>query len=633
MTSTLTIKNNIKTEIDKNDIALQNAKNDLADAKRRFRSIAVNDVAACTAGSTEIAELTRRVAELTTKKSELAADLRAVCASSKDQEEENQVVALYSLINDWVPQHQSVAYIIEDDQFVVVHDYASDKPRRQNVEVKRWGATQFAEVVATDLGIQAWHLKPQRMIYEMQRIKRKYHSLRYVIDNGEWNNEVYSPITHMEPFFIDKLAAEMDGTYSPYFDWLMHSVCGGKQENIEHFEKWILFKVFHYRKVTTTPSIVCVGHCGGNGKGIIQAIIAQMFPRALTTKATEKTLSGNFNAMLEGRLVVFFDDVALDNCLDVIKAQNGNDAIVIEGKGKDEKVVPATATQCFFANKLPFALSPAGKDAGVDRRFSVMRTAITFLESIKKHVLEKDGVAINTADAKQLAEAIVNETYRNRVEIARWFKALMNKYPEVLDPEYVLMALHGSDYQYFVDQQISGVDVVWRDLIEPELNKGSFVPVDVVSQLIDILEGGARRTQSRTTIKRITDLAAQNNMDITTSRVQVTYSPSVGPAVKRGAVFHKTGVVFKQKTQQTFAWSLVSDRKYNGGELSASEVIIGSSFIKSHEDEEADTNDFADERDEFEPPIEPFDDGDQATTNKTPTISSIMERVRRLNEN
>jgi hypothetical protein len=391
----------------------------------------------------------------------------------------------------------------------------------------------------------------------------------------------------MEPYFINNDI--VSGDYSEYFDWLMYSLSGGKAENKEHIERWLVHKVINYRKAVTTPDLVIVGHVGGNGKGILQAIVRLMFPASLSGKATTKTLKSQFTAIMIGKLIVFFDDQdSKEISLEVVKQMAGADTMVFEEKGRDQFEAEKTHSSAWFSQNLPFKLTPGGKEGGVDRRFSIMRTNITFLESIRKHYVTGADTPMTVEESKDVAENIVRDFLINRIEVAKWFKHLQAKYPEI-DENYTLKALHGDDYQYFLEQQSSSLERIWDKLVLPQIKKGSCVPLFVVKELIRHLgDGNIGDKRLATHVKQ---MISEGNIEMTLERHSIEITPSQFNSKKQCFVIRpKHG---KDWTDQSFDWNLVSKTPYKSARASYEDIITEDDlcFGEIHDDVIVEDND------------------------------------------
>lgn len=484
---------------------------------------------------------------------ELELDLKALSRTKDDENEEKIQAALGFVASTWLPKHDTAGYVIADEEFIFIEDFATT-PDKQNVLVRQMSPRAFIETIADDLKIKSWHLPIPRVKDLFNESSKTYGMVRYSIDELRWKDSVYLPIRHMEKHFIDKM--DVKGDHSEFFDYLMYSLSGGKKENADHIEQWILHKIFNYVKAVTTPDIVIVGHVGGNGKGIIQAIIRLMMPSMLSGKANSKTLSGNFNVIMLGKLIVFFDDQNSNEIpLDVVKQLAGSDTMIFEPKGKDQYEGEKTHSSAWFSQIMPFLLTPAGQEGGVDRRFSIMRTNITFLESIRKHMKEKNNVEVSIEESKDLAEHIVSQILLNRTEIAKWFQHLCKKHPQV-NKDFTLKPLHGEDYKYFLDRQKSSYDIIWDDLIMPEFLAGHVVPIFVIKEIIHHLEG--KNVSDKTIVTKLKELAAQNKVEVEFARTRISIIPSKVDKKKQCAFISKVG-----NPHSVFDWSRVSNLPYD----------------------------------------------------------------------
>jgi hypothetical protein len=531
------------------------------DAEKKLREIEKLNIETIPDKPQRVEEQKKVVNGLNDKLVELEIDLKNLNRTREDENEEKIQASLYTVAENWIKIDSSTAYVVEDQEFIFIRDYSND-PAEQNVQLKKLEPARFVELLAADLGVKSWHLPTHRLKDLFNEQKRTFHMSRYSINPSKWkNNHVYLPIVHMEKYFIDKMPVVLDLTDPDlkYWDWLMYSLSGGKKQNQDHIERWILHKIKNYRKAVTTPDIVIVGHVGGNGKGIIQAIIRLMLPAMLSGKANSKTLNGNFNAIMMGKLIVFFDDQnSKEIPLEVVKQLAGADTMIFEPKGKDQYEGEKTHSSAWFNNELPFRLTPAGQEGGVDRRFSIMRTNITFLESIRYH-LNLEGVEVDVEQSKDLAEVIVSEKLLNRNVIGKIFKLLEQRHPEV-NEDYTLKPLHGEDYQYFLEQQANSLEIIWKDLVTPIIQAGGCVPTFIIKELLRHMEG--RSPADKTLNKRITELSQQYKIDIGSERSYIDIrSPKI--TIKKQCYIYRPKDT-KKWTDHGFDWNLVSNLIYTG---------------------------------------------------------------------
>ncbi len=492
---------------------------------------------------------------------ELELDGKDLNRTKDDETEEKIQAALQVIKSNVIDSNSSVAYIISDDKFISIKNYSSSR-NTQNVVIDKFDPTVFVRYVSNLARVKSWHLPTHRVIDLFNNSNRSFTHSKFTINESNWNKEIYKPIEHMREYFIDKLILtqaeqEFASTSLHYFDWLMYSLSGGKSENKEHIERWIVHKIINYQKAVNTPDIVVVGHVGGNGKGIIQAIVRIMLPAILSGKANSKTLTNNFNAIMMGKLIVFFDDQnSKEIPLDVVKQLAGSESMIFEEKGKDQIEGEKTHSSAWFAQQLPFRLTPAGQEGGVDRRFSIMRTNITFLESIRKHMFEMTEKEITVEESKNFAEAIVSKVLLNRLCIAEWFQSLVTKYPDI-DKDYTLPSLHGEDYHYFLDQQLDRTEEIFKELIVPVVEAGGAVPLFVIREILRL--SNENIPHQKTLNKKISELASQNKIDLVFGRRYVDIVSGGNKTRLQTSTIVKKGNI---DSSPTFDWSLISSKNY-----------------------------------------------------------------------
>lgn len=548
---------------------------------------------------------------------DLESDFKDLNRTRDDETEEKIQAALHHITTEVIDKDASMAYIIKDKEFITIVENSTVR-EKQNVTIDKYDPISFIQLLAAKTKLKSWHLPTHRVIDVFNSCNRSYKMVRFTIDNARWDKDVYQPIAHMREHFIDKLrfTAEEDELAANsvhYFDWLMYSLSGGKDENKEHIERWIVQKIINYNKAVTTPDLVIVGHVGGNGKGIIQAIVRIMLPAILSGNANTKTLTNNFNAIMLGKLIVFFDDqISKEIPLDVVKQLAGSDTMIFEEKGKDQFNGEKTHSSAWFAQQLPFRLTPAGQEGGVDRRFSVMRTNITFLESIRKFMKEQTGQYISVEESKDFAEAIVSGVLLNRICIAKWFQELLKKYPDITG-DYVLKALHGEDYHYFLDQQKDRLEEIFKELIVPTIEAGGAVPMLVIREILRLSHENI--PHDKTLNKKLTELASQSKIDIQCGRRSIDIKGHGGSAKLQTSAIVKKG---NMDSSPEFDWELVSRvvfKKPGKGEVYISEddFVFG---VKNASDDQL----------SFEDLIDNVIAGDSAETSPAELIRKFLKR-------
>jgi phage/plasmid-associated DNA primase len=542
----------------KTDIAIVKQKK--SDANRERNKISKLELELHPDKKTRLDAKEAEITVLTKQLIELEQDLKNLNGTESDREDEQIQAALLRVEQEWINEQNSAVYLTQDKTFLFIQDY-SESRLTQNVQIREYADHNFHEFLANELKLALWHLPVPRVKKLFMDKNRAYDIMRYSLKNHRWRRDrVFLPLNHLREYFIDRFELteeEKQTAYSAFFDVLMHSLSGGKLENREHIERWLVHKIKNYHKVATTPDMVIVGQVGGNGKGLIQMIMRLLFPAQLVGKANSKTLNGNFNAIMVGKLVVFFDDQSSKEIdLDIVKQLAGSETMIVEPKGKDQYETETTHNSAWFSNQLPFKLTPEGQEGGVDRRFSIMRTNITFLESIIEHYAKQD-LLVNMMEAKDIAERVVSDVLLNRVEVAKWFGALCERYPEI-DENYTLKPLHGEDYHYFLNRQQDNIDLIFNQLVRPLIKADKIVPIFVIKELLRHLDG--KVVGDKTIVTKIRELADKNRLDIEQDRKRIKIHPNKFDMTKQCAIFKPKDM---KSQNYDFDWSLVSSEPYS----------------------------------------------------------------------
>jgi hypothetical protein len=260
------------------------------------------------------------------------------------------------------------------------------------------------------------------------------------------------------------------GRYHWLFDVLVHSIGGGKEENIDHIKHCIAYKYLH-PEAYTIPNLVIHGE-GSIGKGLmIDFVLKAVFGGATLTDMAENICSGGFNSSIKAMVVACVDESMKDRTdANKMKRFAGNPYITI-----NEKNIPA-----FQADNLIWywIVSNEKETAGIwldrshaDRRYSVLHVeqglTLEYWIASAKGWLE-DGCsaeeyATQTTRAKQwmFSEGIKHLT--DPKEISHWLNSLIEEYGNREHP----VALHGADYhrlmgvQRRVDERI--IEAVFTD--------------------------------------------------------------------------------------------------------------------------------------------------------------------------
>lgn len=259
-------------------------------------------------------------------------------------------------------------------------------------------------------------------------------------EEGRWFDRATYSFAPQPPNVLNQLRYEFltpaEGQHHWVFDALVESICGGKQENIEHVERLVLAK--HQNPADYTLPALCLSDDGGTGKSLfVSSVLASLFGQSLVRdNLSISQATGRFNAALVGKAVVFVNEAVEDKADDnALKQIIGSRSISVEPKGIDPYNADNTALYILSGNGIAGCVKLSG--TRVDRRYSVI-TGTKPLEHYLSQRLGYDTTAaldwLHTEGASILSDP---------QEVARWLGYLVSKHGVVGR----VAALQGEDYQ------------------------------------------------------------------------------------------------------------------------------------------------------------------------------------------
>jgi hypothetical protein len=313
-------------------------------------------------------------------------------------------------------------------------------------------------------------------------------------------------------------------SYNPLWDDLYYCVGGGKQENIDHLEKWFVYKYMYPERVDNTPNIDVIAPVGGNGKGRLVEMVRTAQTQNAVAKATIDELSGKgFNALLSEATLASLDEVE-DRVLPsgVYKAATGDSYQRLEFKGKD--AVTARRNYNIFASSqkgvIPVEIAGDKSDGGAqNRRTSVMYTNISlmsyFTQKIRKQSLE-DGETISEEEIATRARSrtqAVAEMVLSKAETSKWYAHCIRKWDiDKINADVGLPALHGEDFMKRLEKMKTSSDEVFQQMVDAIKGLG-VVPLKVLVSMAKLL----------TNNDKWTDKGFQDKFDEMLDRMKIVY--------------------------------------------------------------------------------------------------------------
>ncbi len=280
------------------------------------------------------------------------------------------------------------------------------------------------------------------MLNRMDRIKHgTYRGLSK--RTGELNT--FTPEKWLQPIY------DFDEPPHPFFDILMTSLADGRQEYKDKIEQFLIHK-YRFPLDVGLPALVMYG-AGGVGKNTFYEICKRIFGGYATTTNPRRALAANFNTVIDGKIIVFLNDTAVDDeDTEALKAITDDNTLTIYGKYVNE--VDTENMVWWFvsqndkngkASLPPVALKGDGGD-GADRRWFILKQAHDLLYWVE----QSPDYMNNFGKGRFLTPRMyvnnrANFLKHNDIAISHWLGYLLNKHSEPKlnnRPE----AIYGNDY-------------------------------------------------------------------------------------------------------------------------------------------------------------------------------------------
>jgi hypothetical protein len=288
---------------------------------------------------------------------------------------------------------------------------------------------------------------------------------------------VYNKASVIRKFWLEPV---FEQAYDPDLDMLIYCVAGGKQENIEHLEKWIAYKYFWPERSANTPNLDLGGSPGGNGKTILIEMMKTIFTPNCVVPAVAKELKDGFNASWELSVILHFDEPE-EKELPASKMKNATGGVEqrVERKGVDAYSSDRNYSIVATSNNPLGVFKLAGSGSGgEDRRYSVMNTDKPILdEAMERYNVSKE-------EAQAIVSTLASKKIRDREDIARWLGAQILKHNiPAID---MLPPLHGEDYKQRFEDQKSSWDTIF-DQVLPAMQRCGVISVNILRDIITIM--------------------------------------------------------------------------------------------------------------------------------------------------
>jgi hypothetical protein len=354
-------------------------------------------------------------------------------------------------------QRYHIAYLADDHKFSITWNTSND-PDTYNVISKLVSAERIIHslnsMLSPDDKIQK--MRAEDIIRYCQYNNRSYITMTSSFNQAKWSIGCYNQLLDLKRFWVEP---DLSGQEPHHlFNDLIWCLCGGRQENIDHLERWIIYKYARPDDVVNIPHINISGIPGENGKGLFKLLLKTLFTAGSVVDASAKELINGFNAKWKDAVILIYEEMGERELPEnKIKSVTGNPELNVELKGKDAFVVDANYSILFFDNNVAGSIKLAGSGPnGEDRRYSIIETNI----SLPVYLQTRYGIDSETAKMWCSDLAVL---LRQRSEVSRYLGHLFVKHGTGITQA---PKLHGVDYWNRVTNQQTDVDSVIRDLAQ-----------------------------------------------------------------------------------------------------------------------------------------------------------------------
>ena len=409
------------------------------------------------------------------------------------QKEENELI-------ETLIKKNHIGYLIEDNKFIYCLQMAVEN---NNGVVNPQFRTVETSKIVNVLNKMA-NTKLQSDTYSVQTLfqqsKNDYYGMTGSFNDEKWDNTmVYNKMSVIREFWVKETT---DTNYNTDFDFLMYCVGGGKQENIEHLEKWLAYKWKYPNRNANIPNIDLGGYPGGNGKGRFIELLKTIFTHGCVVPAALKELTDGFNASWETAVILYYDEPATGELPEgKLKNATGGEEQRIEKKGIDAYTADRNYNMIFTSNNPNGVVKLAGTGgSGEDRRWSVITTDKVMVDEIMTAGLDNEGAKVRTNE--------INNLLKNREEVSKWLSHLLIKHD--VENMQILHSLHGQDYQKRFEDQKDTVQLVF-DAFMPTFTECGIITLDVLTQAVHELTNNTKLS-SQQIAKRFTRYLDQSKI-------------------------------------------------------------------------------------------------------------------------
>lgn len=393
-----------------------------------------------------------------------------------------------------------MGYVIPEAKFIYCKNYGVNQ---SNVQFSLVPATQIVRVLNKMIGTTIRGKEYQEIIDYFETKNRSYFTVTSSFNTSKWDEQqIYNKMTIARDQWL-KPDYDRSDEYDPRIDFLIHSVAGGKQENIDHLEQWVAFKYLNPNKSANIPNLDMGGTPGGNGKGRFIELLKTIFTPICVIQAHKEELE-KFNSQWEMAVILYYDEPEeKELAASKLKQATGSEDMRVEKKGIDATMADRNYNFIFMSNNENGVVKlSGGSDGGEDRRYSVLTTDVVLYEALV-------GANLSDIDARSYLNELAQKVIKDPVTVSRWLAHIIKKHNVAEMQE--LPALHGQDYRARFENQKDAVTEAF-DAILPVFKQNKCIPIYLLTNLVQTLtENSAHKT--RNVVSKFMAYLARNKVE------------------------------------------------------------------------------------------------------------------------
>lgn len=450
-----------------------------------------------------------RVAEKQLEVYEIDGEINSINTIKRIQSESEIIV-------DLIKKHH-IGYLCEDNKYVYCMQMAADNA--SGIINPQFGVVDTSKIipVLNKMSGRILKIDAHQVRDLFQQTGNDYFRITGSFNSEKWDTtKVYNKMQIIRQHWVQPI----DEPHHPYFDMLMHTVCGGKQENIDYLKTWIAYKWLYPERNANMPNLDLGGYPGGNGKGRFIELLKTIFTPACVVPAAKKELTDGFNATWETAVILYYDEATTNELPEgKLKNATGNEEQRIEKKGIDAYTADRNYNFIFTSNNPKGVVTLAGTGVGgEDRRWSVINTGLVMIDEYVNMGCTDEEAKVHTNN--------LSSHMKLRAEAGKFLNTCLTTTPA--RTLHVLPPLHGEDYHARIETQKDRWQVIF-DTILSAIQHCGVITLELLSNYVRE-EGGMAKATPKTIKEHFTRYLQQKKINfeyLKNTPIKLTYEGRV----------------------------------------------------------------------------------------------------------